>query len=115
MNSRHFCALTTKQRKIAISFCFAPPGTESTMQSFCKFLAITFVSILASGSAIAQTSYYKSGPLPPNPPQSWLAQGRSVQEWDRYRYGYSSIRGRMGLGADPPHSEGPGNFSSPGR
>jgi hypothetical protein len=45
----------------------------------------------------------------------WIAQGRSVQEWDRFRYGYSGTRGRMGLGADPAHPEGPGNFSSPGR
>ena len=69
-------------------------------------------SVLASRSAIAQTSSYDSGLLPPNPPQSWLAQGHSVDEWDRYRYNYSGARGRMGLGADPAHPEGPGNFSS---
>jgi hypothetical protein len=80
-----------------------------------KFLASTTVSMLASGGAIAQTSYYEYGPPPPNPPPGWIAQGRSVQEWDRFRYGYSGTRGRMGLGADPAHPEGPGNFSSPGR
>jgi len=72
------------------------------------------ISVLASGGAIAQNSNYY-GQLPPNPPQSWLTQGRSVQEWDRYRYDYSGTRGRMGLGADPAHPEGPGNFSLPGR
>ena len=85
------------------------------MQSFGKFLAITTISMLASGGAIAQTSYSEYGPAPPNPPPGWIAQGRSVQELDWFRYGYSGTRGRMGLGADPAHPEGPGNFSSPGR
>lgn len=85
------------------------------MQSFCKFIATMSISILASGGAIAQTAYYDNGPLPPDPPPSWLAEGRSVQEWDRYRYDYSGTRGRLGLGADPHYPEGPGNFSAPGR
>jgi hypothetical protein len=88
---------------------------EKSMRSFGKFLAITTISTLASSEPIAQTSYYDYGPLPPNPPQSWIARGRSIQEWDRFRYGYSGTRGRIGLGADPAHPEGPGNFSSPGR
>jgi hypothetical protein len=88
---------------------------EKSMQSFGKFLASTAISMLASGGAIAQTSYYEYGPEPPNPPRSWIAQGRPVQELDWVRYGYSGTRGRMGLGADPAHPEGPGNFSSPGR
>jgi hypothetical protein len=79
---------------------------EKSMQSFGKFLASTTVSMLASGGAIAQTSYYEYGPPPPNPPPGWIAQGRSVQEWDRFRYGYSGTCGRMGLGADPAHPEG---------
>jgi hypothetical protein len=69
------------------------------MQSFGKFLASTTVSMLASGGAIAQSSYDEYGP-PPNPPPGWIAQGRPVQEWDRFRYGYSGTRGRMGLGAE---------------
>jgi hypothetical protein len=87
---------------------------EKSMQSFGKFLASTTISMLASGGAIAQSSYDEYGPAP-NPPPGWIAQGRPVQEWDRFRYGYSGTRGRMGLGADPAHPEGPGNFSSPGR
>jgi hypothetical protein len=87
---------------------------EKSMQSFGKFLASTTISMLASGGAIAQSSYDEYGP-PPSPPPGWIAQGRPVQEWDRFRYGYSGTRGRMGLGADPAHPEGPGNFSSPGR
>ena len=74
------------------------------MQSFGKFLASTTISMLASGGAIAQSSYYEYGPVPPNPPRGRIAQGRPVQELDR-----------IGLGADPAHPEGPGNFSSPGR
>jgi hypothetical protein len=98
-----------------VSLRAGPPGTETSMQPFCKFLATTTVSFLISSGAIAQTSYQDHGPLPPNPPRSWLAEGRSVQEWDRFRYDYSGTPGRMGLGADPAHPEGPGNFSSPGR
>lgn len=85
------------------------------MSLFSKFLATAAICVLASGAALAQTSYYDNGPLPPNPPQSWLAEGRSVQDWDQFRYDYSGTRGRMGLGASPLHPEGPGNFSSPGR
>jgi hypothetical protein len=88
---------------------------DKSMQSFGKFLAITTISMFASGAAIAQTSYDEYGPAPPNPPQGRIARGRPVQEWDWFRYGYSGSRGRMGLGADPAHPEGPGNFSSPGR
>lgn len=85
------------------------------MRSFGKFLAITTISMLALSGAIAQTSYFKYGSAPPNPPPGRTAQGRPVQEMDWLRYGYSGTRGRMGLGADPAHPEGPGNFSSPGR
>ena len=51
------------------------------MQPFCKFLATTTVSFLASSGAFAQTAYEDYGPLPPNPPKSWIAEGRSIQEW----------------------------------
>jgi hypothetical protein len=88
---------------------------DKSMRSLGKFLAITTVSMLASCASFAQTYYPEYGPLPPNPPPSWFAQGRSVQEWDQFRYGYSGTRGRLGLGADPAHPEGPGNFSLPGR
>jgi hypothetical protein len=88
---------------------------EKSLQSFGKFLAITIISILASGGAIAQTSYHEYGPAPPNPSPGRMVQGRPVQELEWLRYGYSGTRGRMGLGADPAHPEGPGNFSSPGR
>ncbi|MGH6801486.1 MAG: hypothetical protein ACRECZ_08750 [Methylocella sp.] len=85
------------------------------MRSFGKVLAITTISMLASSEPIAQTSYSDYRPAPPNSPPGWIAQGRPVQELDWLRYGYSGTRGRIGLGADPAHPEGPGNFSSPGQ
>jgi hypothetical protein len=88
---------------------------EKSMQSFGKFLAITTISMLPSGGAVAQTSYSEYGLAPPNPSPGRIAQGRPLQELDWLRYGYSGTRGRIGLGADPAHPEGPGNFSSPGR
>lgn len=83
------------------------------------FFVAALASTAGSGTALAQ-AYGQvppgyDGPLPPNPPPSWLAQGRSVADWDRFRYDYSGTRGRMGLGASPFHPEGPGNFSSPTR
>jgi hypothetical protein len=91
------------------------PDLEKPMHSFGKFLVVTTISMLASGGAIAQTSKYEYGPTPSDPSHGWMAQGRPVQELEWLRYGYSGTRGRMGLGADPAHPEGPGNFSSPGR
>jgi hypothetical protein len=35
----------------------------------------------------------------------------SLNDCDRKAYGESGTRGRMGLGADPAHPEGPGNVS----
>jgi hypothetical protein len=36
----------------------------------------------------------------------------SPDDCDRKAYDQSGTRGRMGLGADPAHPEGPGNFSN---
>lgn len=40
-----------------------------------------------------------------------LQEGRSAAQQDRIDYDSSAPGGRMGLGADPAHPEGPGNFS----
>ncbi len=40
-----------------------------------------------------------------------LQEGRSAAEQDRIHYDLSAPLGRMGLGADPAHPEGPGNFT----
>jgi len=37
----------------------------------------------------------------------------SLADCDRKAYDESGTRGRMGLGADPAHPEGPGNVSGP--
>lgn len=37
----------------------------------------------------------------------------SLADCDRKAYDKSGTRGRMGLGADPAHPEGPGNVSGP--
>jgi hypothetical protein len=37
----------------------------------------------------------------------------SLADCDRKAYDESGTRGRMGLGADPAHPEGPGNVSAP--
>jgi hypothetical protein len=60
---------------------------ETPMQLFGKFLAIT-ISMLASGGAIAQTSYYGYRPgRQIRLPAGW-AQGRPVQELEWLRYGF---------------------------
>ena len=45
--------------------------------------------------------------------QNGLHEYRSVapSRWDRHRFHRSGTRGRMGLGADPRHPEGPSNVS----
>jgi hypothetical protein len=82
------------------------------MKRSIQIFVAALAPILASGGAIAQTYRYDQ-PLPRDPPPGWTAEGRSVESWDRYRYDFSGTRGRMGLGADPNHPEGPGNFSAP--
>lgn len=64
---------------------------------------------LASWSAIAQTSLYDSGLLPLNPPQSWLTNDHSADEWDRSRFNDSGTRGRLGPGARPARRVQAGN------
>lgn len=93
------------------------------MRNSIPILVAVLASIAGSAGTRAQPyGYYYGqvapdsyGPLPPDPPPVWLEEGRSVADWDRYRYNYSGTRGRMGLGADPFHPEGPGNFSTPSR
>lgn len=88
------------------------------MKLSAKFLIAAAAFAAGPCAALAQTNppqgYYGSPP-PFSPPAGWLAEGRSAAAWDRYRYDESGTRGRLGLGADPMHPEGPGNFSSPGR
>jgi hypothetical protein len=41
----------------------------------------------------------------------WRRACYSLDDCDRKAFDESGTRGRMGLGADPAHPEGPGNFS----
>jgi len=88
------------------------------MKPSAKILVAAMALAAGTGASLAQTNPppgYYGYPVPVNPPPGWLSEGRSVDSWDRYRYDDSGTRGRMGLGADPMHPEGPGNFSSPSR
>ncbi len=65
----------------------------------------------AMGSASAQTPYIAgAGPYPGAYSRGYPAP--SYERADQWRYDQSGTRGRIGLGADPAHPEGPGN---PGR
>lgn len=86
------------------------------MRLSAKMCLAALASIAASSGAIAQT-YYDYG-APPPPPSAYRYpgsgfEGRSAAGEDRARYDWSGTRGRMGLGANPMHPEGPGNFSNP--
>ncbi|WP_036264222.1 hypothetical protein [Methylocapsa aurea] len=88
------------------------------MKPSIRLVVAAMALAAGSGALLAQTNPpqgYYGYPTPPYPPPGWLAEGRSVDAWDRYRYDESGTRGRMGLGASPMHPEGPGNFSTPGR
>lgn len=96
------------------------------MKALALGLSAWLIADVSVGAALAQTYYgsqnprhpprgYYGSPPPVNPPPEWLAEGRSLAAWDRYRHDYSGTRGRMGLGANPMHPEGPGNFSGPVR
>jgi hypothetical protein len=76
-----------------------------------KIVAGGIVACVFSSVALGQVRTY--GPAEP-----YLHVGRSVsvppfQVQDQENYDESGTRGRMGLGANPSHPEGPGNFSTP--
>lgn len=71
------------------------------------FRPLHAASALASWSAIAQTSLYDAGLLPLNPPQSWLSNDNSVDEWDRSRFNVSGTRGRLVLASGLPGESRP--------
>jgi hypothetical protein len=70
------------------------------------------VLLASAGVAGAQVPY-------PDSPDTYYGYPNGMYEfrsvapsrWDRHRFHRSGTRGRMGLGADPMHPEGPGNVS----
>jgi len=71
--------------------------------------AVLLGSMGAAGAQVLYPAYPDSYYGYPN----GMYEFRSVapSRWDRHRFHRSGTRGRMGLGADPMHPEGPGNVS----
>lgn len=75
--------------------------------------AVLLMALSATADARSRHAY-----MPPsadeNPWQEYYQSQppcTSLDDCDRKAYGESGTRGRMGLGADPAHPEGPGNVS----
>jgi hypothetical protein len=85
------------------------------MKTLGAFILIA-VPLAVPCAAFAQ-KYTPPSPNAPSYPQSYdpCQPGYSLQSQDRAAYDCAGTRGRIGLGADPMHPEGPGNFSGPGR
>lgn len=70
-------------------------------------IGLAVMMLMASTSVVAAEGryiyYHRNG----------LYEYRSVapSHWDRHKFHHSGTRGRLGLGADPAHPEGPGNPS----
>ena len=71
------------------------------------------IVLLASTGVVGAQEQYPAGPDAYYRYPNGLYEYRSVapSRWDRHRFHRSGTRGRMGLGADPIHPEGPGNVS----
>ncbi|MGO8844565.1 MAG: hypothetical protein ACLQFI_04355 [Methylocella sp.] len=69
--------------------------------------------LLASAGVLGAQEQYPAGSDTYYRYQNGIYEYRSVapSRWDRHRFHRSGTRGRMGLGADPMHPEGPGNVS----
>jgi hypothetical protein len=59
----------------------------------------------------AHSTYHRAYVDPAYMLPLWRQPCFSLDDCDRKRFDESGTRGRMGLGADPAHPEGPGNFS----
>jgi hypothetical protein len=76
-------------------------------------IGLAFVVFLGSTGIVRAQMQYPAGPDTYYRYPNGIYEYRSVapSRWDRYRFHRSGTRGRMGLGADPNHPEGPGNVS----
>ena len=66
------------------------------------------ISVALAGAVAADERYALQGALGFSARQE---EGRSAAQQDRTHNDSSGSVGRVGLGADPAHPEGPGNFS----
>ncbi len=74
-----------------------------------RTLAFAGLTVIASMGAASATPVSQ---IPANEFQAmYQAQGQNGAVSDIARYDRSGSRGRLGLGANPFHPEGPGNFS----
>lgn len=67
------------------------------------------VTLLLASAGIAHTEPWWPAPAGPPAIVKRLPPCHSRAGCDRRDHDYSGTRGRMGLGADPAHPEGPGN------
>jgi hypothetical protein len=81
----------------------------SNRRKLARKIGVAAAILVASAGAVAAD---ECRALPGTPGFfACLEAGRSVAQQDRTHHDSSATVGRMGLGADPAHPEGPGNFS----
>ena len=91
--------------------CDEPSKTVRTRAALQRRLALGILLALAAGyagEAAAEPSRPRAQAIGSHSTNA-QAPSSSLSDCDRRAYDYSGTRGRMGLGADPAHPEGPGN------
>lgn len=100
----------TSRRLLAVS-----NGCQRAMASSLAVLGFAVVILLAATLDGDARCRHHSRPRVSEYPRQEYHQAQppctSLDDCDRKAYGESGTRGRMGLGADPAHPEGPGNVS----
>jgi hypothetical protein len=76
-----------------------------------KVAFVLALSIAAAGEVAAQDRRPSQDPRLTHQADKSQTPCRSLDDCDRKDFDESGTRGRMGLGANPMHPEGPGNFS----
>jgi hypothetical protein len=71
------------------------------------------LAVLGMPVQSAQAAGRTASPAYDSSTTNYYAPYASVQEWQQNTYHDSGTLGRMGLGADPRHPEGPGNAVAP--
>jgi hypothetical protein len=97
---------------------------ESVMRNRVSTTTLLALTFLAAFGEAAWAQYYQPGPgyapaYPPTYPYEaypygpYPYAGLPLQVQDQLRHHHSGTAGRMGLGADAAHPEGPGNVTVP--
>ncbi len=90
-----------------MKLCFNSRWTDP--RKLARKIGLTAAIFVASVGAVAAGERYALRGAPGFSARQ--EEGRSAAQQDRIHYDSSAPVGRMGLGADPAHPEGPGNFS----